>query len=112
MLFVPSLSDLDPELCNGIWSRDQLEEMDRRFVDAVETAFQLGLESRVAATATYAMNCKQRADEIAIELAWRWFRDAKFDVPAAAILVRCPGVSPERVRAGFKRRLTSWISSS
>src|SRR5262245_16918206 len=52
MLFVPSLSDLDPELCNGLWSRDQLVEMDSRFTAAVAAAFSQGLESRAAASAT------------------------------------------------------------
>jgi hypothetical protein len=44
MLFVP-LSFADPidEVC-GVWSRDQLEEMDRRFVAAMELAFAKGLE--------------------------------------------------------------------
>ena len=46
--------------------------MDDRFTAAVKAAFDLGLESRAAAAATYAMSGKQRAEEIAIELAWRY----------------------------------------
>jgi hypothetical protein len=74
MLYVPPILDLDGQC--GDWTRDELEEMDHRFVAAVERAFELGLESRAAAAATCAVNGKQRADEIAIELAWRWFADA------------------------------------
>jgi len=45
MLFVPPFSlDSAEEVC-GIWSRDQLVEMNDRFVAAVLTAFELGLES-------------------------------------------------------------------
>jgi hypothetical protein len=110
MLYVPPILDLDGQC--GDWTRDELGEMDHRFVAAVERAFELGLESRAAASATYAVNSKQRADEIAVELAWRFFRDAKFDVPAAAILVRCPGVAPERVREGIRRRFVSWIGAA
>src|SRR5262249_11269926 len=43
MLFVPFIDDLDGELCNGIWSRTQLAEMDAAFVAACEAAFQAGL---------------------------------------------------------------------
>jgi hypothetical protein len=101
-----SFLDLDEELLSGdgLWSREQLEEMNCRFVAAMELAFAKGLESRAAAAATYAVNGKQRADEITVELAWRWFVAANFDVPAAVILARCPGVAPERVREGIKRR--------
>jgi len=111
MLFVP-LSFADPidEVC-GVWSRDQLEEMDRRFVAAMELAFAKGLESRAAAAATYAVNGKQHTEAV-IEAAWRYLRtnmDAGIDVSFAEVQARCPGVFPERVRASFKRRLTSWI---
>jgi len=104
-------SSLDEELLggDGFWTRDRLEEMDARFVAAMELAFAKGMESRAAAAATYAMNGKRRADEITIELAWRYFRDAKFDMTAVAIVARCPGVAPERVREGIKQRFASWI---
>jgi hypothetical protein len=47
-----------------------------------------------------------------IEAAWRYLRtnmDAGIDVSFAEVQARCPGVSPERVREGFRRRLFSWI---
>ena len=103
MLFVPFSFDLD-EQC-GDWTREQLVQQNERFVAAVERAFELGLESRAAAAATYTMNGKQRADELAIELAWRWFRDAKFGATAVEVLARCPGVFPARVREGIRKRL-------
>ena len=70
------LSSLDEEIYPGcgLRSRRELEEMNDRFVAAVERAFELGLESRASASVTVKMNGKQRADEIAIELAWRWLR--------------------------------------
>ena len=99
---------------DGLWSRSQLEEMDAVFVAACEAAFQLGLESRAAAAATYsrnAVNGKQHTEAV-IEAAWRYLLtnmcEGK-DVTSAAIVARCPGVPPERVRAVFKRRLASWI---
>jgi len=57
------------------------------------------------------MNGK-RYTETVIEAAWRYLLinmcEGK-DVTSAAIVARCPGVPPERVRVGFKRRLASWI---
>src|SRR5215813_10566995 len=50
MLFVPPIGDLDAQ--SGLWSREQLLEMDSRFVAALEAAFAKGLESRAAAAAT------------------------------------------------------------
>jgi len=105
MLFVPPFSlDSAEEVC-GIWSRDQLVEMNDRFVAAVLTAFELGLESRAVAAATVRIGrngSRRLAEEAAIGAAWRWFAAANFDVPAAVILARCPGVAPERVREGIK----------
>jgi len=118
MLFVPLIPDLDEKLCNGIWTRDQLLEMDSRFKAAVELAFARGSESRAATAATYTMNGKRRADEIAIELAWRWLRenmDASIDVSfvevVAFVNARCPNVAASRVQAEFKKRFArdgSW----
>jgi|SRR5215831_6821564 len=110
------LQSLDEELLpgDGLWSREQLEEMNRRFVAAVELAFSKSLESRAAAAAIYfrnAMNGKQYTEAV-IEAAWRYLlinMDEGKDVTFAAIVARCPGVAPERVREGIKRRLTSWI---
>ena len=109
MLFVPPILDLDGQ--RGLWTRAQLEEMDHRFVAAVELAFSKSLESRAAAAATYVVNGKQHTEAV-IEAAWCYLRtnmDAGIDVSFAEVLALCPGVAPERVRAGFKRRLTSWI---
>ena len=107
--------DLVDERCgDGLWSRDQLEQMNGRFVAAMELAFANGLESRAAAAATYsrnAMNGKQHTEAV-IEAAWRYLLtnmcEGK-DVTSAAIVARCPGVAPERVREGIRRRLASWI---
>src|SRR5215475_15410254 len=116
MLFVPLIPDLDEKLCNGIWTRDQLLEMDSRFKAAVELAFARGSESRGATAATYTMNGKQRADEIAIELAWRWLRenmDADVDVAfvevVAFVNARCPGIDRARIGVEIKRRFISWV---
>ena len=95
----------------GNWSREQLETMNDRFVAAMEAAFDAGLESRASASATVKMNGKQRADEIVIELAWRWLRenmeanvDISFVEVVAFVQARCSGVTPARVRAGFEWR--------
>jgi len=113
MLFVPPILDLDGQC--GLWTRDQLEEMDRRFVAAIELAFAKGGESRAAAAATYVVNGKQHT-EAAIEEAWRYLRtnmDAGIDVSFMEVVARVrassPGVAPERVREGIRRRLASWI---
>ena len=106
MLFVPPISDLDGQC--GTWTREQLSQMNDRFVAVVELAFAKGLESRVAAAATVRAGHR----EAVIEAAWRYLlvnMDEGKDVTFAEILARCPGVSPERVRADLKRRLTSWI---
>src|SRR5262245_48241087 len=107
---------LDEEMScdDGLWSREQLEEMDRRFVAAIELAFAKGGESRAAAAATYVVDGKQHTEAV-IEAAWCYLRtnmDVGIDVSFAEVLARCPGVAPERVRAGFKRRLTSWIEGA
>src|SRR6516165_8060384 len=110
MLLCPILFDPFDEL-QGDWTREQLLAMDDRFVAAVEAAIQAGDESLVAARATYVVNGKQRAEAV-IESAWRYLltnMDEGKDVAFAEILGRCSGVAPERVREGFRRRLTSWV---
>jgi len=105
MLFVPLFSELDGQC--GDWSRDQLLDMDSRFVAAVEAAFRAGLESRTAAAATYVVSGKQRAEAM-IEAAWRYLRtnmDAGIDVTFLEVAARCPGIDPHRVYVGIKRRL-------
>jgi hypothetical protein len=112
------LLSYDDELYgDGTWSREQLETMNDRFVAAMEAAFDAGLESRASASATVKMNGKQRADEIAIELAWRWLRenmDAGVDVAfvevVAFVNARCPGVDRARIGVEIKRRFISWVS--
>ena len=116
MLFVPPAS-LDEELLpgDGLWSRGQLEEMNDRFVAAVEAVFQSGLESRSAAAATVRIgrNGSRRLEvAAAIGAAWNYLRhnmDAGVDVSAVEVMARvrasCPGVSVEEVREEFWRRL-------
>src|SRR5262249_5447247 len=107
MLFVPCIPG--DEVC-GDWTRDELEQMNASFVEAVERAFELGLESRAAAAATVNVNGKQRlTEEGTIELAWRFFVAAKFEMAATEILGRCPGVPSERVRVAFKERFFSQV---
>ena len=105
MLFVPPISDLDGQC--GTWTREQLSQMNDRFVAAMELAFAKGVESRAAAGATYSRNATngKQYTEAVIESAWRWFRDAKFEATAVEVVARCPGVAPARIRAEFKRRL-------
>ena len=101
---------------DGLWSRDQLEQMNQEFTAAVERAFKLGLESRAAAAATVRVgalrNGKEAAIEGAIEAAWRYLRsnmDEGRDVSFVEVLgfarERCLGVTAEQVRVGVKRRL-------
>src|SRR5262249_61652958 len=105
----PLFSEFDGQY--GDWPRERLIEINDAFVSVVERAFELGLESRAAASASVKMNGKLRADEIAIELAWRWLRenmDAGIDISfvevVAFVQARCSGVTPARVRAGFEWR--------
>ena len=96
--------------------------MNQEFTAVVERAFELGLESRAAAGATYAVKSplngsRLLAEEAAIGAAWRWFVDAKFDVPAAAVLARVragyPDVTAEQVRVEFKKRFKGrWQSTA
>jgi hypothetical protein len=90
---------------------ERLEEMNRRFVAAVELAFAEGLESRAAAVATVRIGpngSRRLAEEAAIQAGWNWFVDAKFDVPAAAVVARvraqCPNIESARIRAAFEWR--------
>ena len=116
MLFIPPIGDLDAQ--SGLWSREQLLEMDSHFVAALEAAFAKGLESRAAAAATVRIgrNGREGAIESAIGAAWDSLRDRKGEMSASEVLafVRelVPGVPPERVRAEFKRRRFSWIGEA
>jgi hypothetical protein len=105
MLFVPFSFDLDEQCGDGLWSRAQLEEMNRFFVAAMEQAFANGGESRASAAATVRVGSRRLAEEKVIEAAWSWFQNIKFQAGIAEVLSRCPGVAPERVRVGFRKRL-------
>jgi len=115
MLFVPLIPDLDEGLCNGLWSRDQLVEMDSRFTAAVEAAFSQGLESRAAASATVRIGRNGKEAEAAIEAAWIWLWEKEGDLAFSEIVAfvnaRCPNVTASRVQAEFKKRFardSSW----
>lgn len=63
-------------------------------------------ESRAAARATVRVTKRRVMEESTIQQAWLWYlrnRDAA-DIPFAAVVARCPGVDPARVRVGFERR--------
>jgi len=101
---------------HGDWTREELVAMDDRFVAAVESAFQRGLESRAAARATFRAKSRrvgqEEAIEAAIESAWGWFWQKDADVPFCEVVefVRIrspPRVTAECVRAGFERRRRS-----
>src|SRR5215831_5747690 len=105
-------SSLDEELLSGdgLWSRDQLEQMNASFVAAVERAFELGLESRAAAAATMAFrNGKAAVIESAIEAAWDLISSRRGEVSASEVLgfvrERCPNIDPACVRVGLAERL-------
>ena len=115
MLMRP-LTSLDEELYSGcgLWARSELEEMNDRFVAALEAAFQAGLESRTAAAATVRVGPRRNgsrllAEQAAIGAAWNWFREAKFEATAVEVVARvrasCASVTAEQVRAEFKKRL-------
>src|SRR5262249_24876151 len=106
MLFVPSILELDPELCCGTWSRTQLVEMDSRFRAAVEQAFAQGSESRAAAAATVRIGRNGKEAEAAIEAGWqelcRHRGDISFLEISQFVRKRCL-VDPVLIRAGFAR---------
>src|SRR5262245_49530730 len=101
----------------GDWSRSELENMDSRFVAAVEQAFASGRESRAAAAATVRVESssnRRRAEETVIEKAWIWFKRNKdeIDIPFSAVVARCPSIDPMRVQSGFDRRFGRRPSST
>ena len=124
MLMRPILFDPLDEV-EGNWSREQLEAMDAAFIARVEASFAAGLESRSAAAATVQVKSslngsRQRAEEAAIESAWRYLRtnmDAGIDVAFVEVLTfareRCSGVTAEQVRVEFKKRFKGrWQSTA
>jgi hypothetical protein len=113
---------LDEELLQGDWPREQLKEMDRCFVAAMEQAFANGGESPAAAYATVRLGNGSRrlVEASAIQAGWDWLRgnmaEGK-DVTAAAVVAfvreRAPGISYARIRLEFdlrfKQRGTEWV---
>jgi hypothetical protein len=108
-IFLEKIDDL-----HGDWPREQLVQMNDLFTAAVERAFELGLESRAAAGATVrvgsSLNGSRRlAEDAAIQAAWRWFADVKFQATAVEVLARVrasySAVTAEQVREEFRRRL-------
>jgi hypothetical protein len=106
---------LDEELLygDGLWPRDQLERMNASFVAAVETAFQLGLESRAAAAATVRLRSSLNGsrllvEDTAIQAGWELLCSKEGEISFAEILgfvrERCPNIDPMRVRFGFEQR--------
>jgi len=110
MLQRTPFSDLD-EL-NGIWSREELEDMDCRFTTAISRALSSGHESPVAAAATIqvgvARNGGGAAIERAFESAWDLMVARRGNVSAAEITAfmqtLCPGISSAHVRLGFAQK--------
>jgi hypothetical protein len=96
---------------HGDWTREQLVDMDSRFCEALEAAFQTGGESRAVATATVRVTQPRGTEEAAISAAWAWFWQKDADVPFCAVVefvrIRSPRVTAECVRAGFERRRRS-----
>src|SRR5262249_6990258 len=123
MLFIPSILDLDPDLCSGTWTLEQLLAMDAAFTGAVEAAFSAGLESRSAAAATVRIgrNGKEAAIEGAIEAGWqelcRRQGEAAFSEIVQFVRARLPGIDSMRVRVGFEQRFRQhgrapWMSDA
>jgi hypothetical protein len=97
---------------HGDWSRDELEAMDAKFREALNQAFERGLESRTAASAVVRVRPRVTEDE-AIETVWTWFcrhRDAE-DIAFADVVTRVrallPNVTAARVRLGFEKRFAA-----
>ena len=87
--------------------------MNEAFTQAVERAFELGLESRAAAAATVRVNSllngsQRRAEEAAIEAGWGQLCSNKGDVSFSEIVAfvreRCPNIELARVREEFRWR--------
>src|SRR5262249_46257681 len=109
-LVFSDLDDLDRQC--GLWSRQELENMNSRFVAACERAFELGLESRAAASAMVRIGAVRNGDarriEAAIEAGWQELCRHRGDISFAEIVQfvrkRCL-VDPEVIRMGFAQRL-------
>ena len=117
------LQSCDEELLprDGAWPRDRLEEIDHRFVAAIQAAFDQGLESPVVARATVQVKSslngsRRRAEEAAIGAAGNRLCSRKGEMAASEVLafVRelCPNIDLACVRAGlaerFRQRGVRW----
>ena len=110
-----SCFDEELDVGDGLWPRAELEQMNDRFVAAVELAFRSGGESRAAASSTVKIGrngSRLLAEDMAIGAAWQWLRekmDANVDISfvevVAFVNARCPGVDRVRIREAFKQRL-------
>lgn len=110
MLLVPPISDLDGQC--GLWSRAELLEMDARFCEALERAFEAKLESRAAAAATVRLGPRLNGsrllkEDAAIGAAWALLCNRKGDMTAAEVVkfvqARCPDIDVMRIRSEFNR---------
>jgi hypothetical protein len=96
---------------DGLWPRDRLEQMNTAFIVAVEHAFELGLESRAAASATVRIgrNGRAAAVESVIEAVWDRLCSKKGQMAASEVLMfvreRCPNIDPAYVKASLAERL-------
>jgi len=111
---------LDEELLpgDGVWPRDRLLAMDAFYTAAVERAFELGLESRAAASTTVRVTKQRLTGEQAIQEAWTWYcrnRDTA-DISSSEVVARVRaqywGVDPMLIRAEFKKRFMACCSES
>jgi hypothetical protein len=100
-------------LCGGVWSRQQLLEMNAAFTGAVERAFACKAESRASAAASVRVRhvTEEWAVERAISAAWAFFQREERDVPFATVLafarIRYSRITAETLRDGFERRRRS-----
>jgi hypothetical protein len=95
---------------HGDWSRDALEAMDAKFREALNQAFERGLERRESARAIFRTKPRLVSQEEAIEIVWTWFcrhtdtEDIAFATIVKRVQALLPSVTAARVEAGFRRR--------
>jgi hypothetical protein len=107
-LIAPDL--VDERYGDGLWSCQELEEMDARFTLAVSRALSSGHESSIAASATVRLR-RHLAEEEAIRAGWDWLHRNMIegkDVTSAAVIAFVRGLSPvdvEFIREGIRKRV-------
>jgi hypothetical protein len=111
MLFVPYAPN---DEIVGDWSREELLKMDASFTSAVATAIRNGLESPAAVSATVRIaRSKAVVEAAALEAAWNmlWEHDGEMAFAEVVKVVQscCPGVTADRVRIEFEKRLKEMI---